>query len=171
MMSRNDFDKLDINKQVEYLNSLLEGSYNSFKGVTNVIGIPDSTLRSRLRQNGFKYNSSKIKITKFDFHTKANKKILKNTPSNNKNTFVIDEDFKNRFEELYSWYKKQQNLKSKSKILLINPSEFKETTTSKTFKIYNNVLEELEKFCYKNRQYSVQAIVNTALLQLIKKYS
>ena len=196
-MTKEDFNKLDIIEQINYINEkLIEG--NTLTNVCKSIGIGRSTIRDRFEKTGYKYNSeikqyqSYVEIVEHESSNDVvrteneNKQILETQSSNFINNLVVGtdnrynyedlikvienyNDLNNKMDQVYSWYISQNSndVVEANKFAI---KEFKGDTVARSFKLYDSVQKEFMKFCKKNNKYKVQDILSTLLFEAMEKY-
>lgn len=196
-MTKEEFNSLDILKQIDYINSNLETGCT----ITNIckdIGIGRSTIRDRFEKVGYKYNAevkqyqSYVEIVDTDCSNnvveadKYKESFEGQVSSNFSNNAVVGTDnnynyedlvkiiqnynnLNNKMEEVYGWYK----LQSSNDVVEPNKfriKEFKGEAVARSFKLYDPVQKEFAKFCKKNNKYKVQDILSTLLYEAMEKY-
>lgn len=192
-MDREDFNKLDINTQVDYFNKELKKEDNTFNFICRELQISKNTILSRFRSFGYEpvrqgQGTSKgqrqkiIKFSKSENLTAQNcsveKKQIKNlTAENSEVKNLTDENsaMKNKSKasdpkDINLILKRIELLEQKVKELenegLPKDKNFinsYDTTTTKTFKIDVEVYQELEKLFDKYKMYKRQDIVSSLL--------
>ena len=64
-MIREEFNKLDINSQVNYFNNELKQENNNFNAICKQLGISKNTILNRFKDNGFEPSRAGQKIIAF----------------------------------------------------------------------------------------------------------
>lgn len=189
-MDREDFNKLDINTQVDYFNKELKKEDNTFNFICRELQISKNTILSRFRSFGYEpvrqgQGTSKgqrqkiIKFSKSENLTAENSEVKNLTDENsamkNKSKASDPKDINlilKRIElleqkikilesaNLHSVKKEPLNGDLRSHKNFINSYE---NTTTKTFKIDVEVYQELEKLFDKYKMYKKQDIVSSLL--------
>lgn len=172
-----DFKSLNLDEQIDKFNETLN-IYNSFSftKACSHLGIPKSTFSEKLKKNNYKFDRDLRQIISLDNSNSLDKKpILKDMKNKNKEIKLdknedIEKDIETKVNEMYKWYKAQlSSLKASKNNPLVNKSRFTDDMRIRTFKLYKNVSNELDKFTKKHSEYSIQDIVNTAILDYLEK--
>lgn len=177
-MDREDFNKLDINTQVDYFNKELKKEDNTFNFICRELQISKNTILSRFRSFGYEpvrqgEGTSKgqrqkiIKFSKGENLTAENSEVKNITDENsamkNKSKASDPKDINlilKRIELLEQKVKELENEGLPKDKNFINSYD---TTTTKTFKIDVEVYQELEKLFDKYKMYKRQDIVSSLL--------
>lgn len=114
-----------------------------------------------------KYNNteSNIKVTLIKDGSKEESNTKK-LPKELKEIIPISQDLK----EMVDWYKRQQ-LNLRTPIIELDRSSLTGKIKSRSFKIYENVLNDFVKYCKEHGEYKQQDILSMALLDYIKRYT
>lgn len=185
-MIREEFNKLDINSQVNYFNNELKNKDNNFNAICKQLGISKNTILSRFKKEGLLpvkegqkiigFNNQLLEIKEENLtseNSEVKNIISENSMMKNKKKASDPNDINiilNRIELL------EQKVKELESAKLKFPIDFKaklrldknfinsyENTTIKTFKIDIEVYEELEKMFNKYKMYKRQDIVSSLL--------
>lgn len=177
-MDREDFNKLDINTQVDYFNNELKKEDNTFNFICRELQISKNTILSRFRSFGYEpvrqgQGTSKgqrqkiIKFSKSENLTAENSEVKNLTGENSamKNKSKASDPYEinlilKRIELLEQ---KVKELESKGLYEDKNFINSYENTITKTFKIDVEVYQELEKLFDKYKMYKRQDIVSSLL--------
>lgn len=182
-MDREDFNKLDINTQVDYFNKELKKEDNTFNFICRELQISKNTILSRFRSFGYEpvrqgKGTSKgqrqkiIKFSKSENLTAQNcsveKKQIKNLTTENsevknKNEASDPYEINLILKRIELLEQKVKELESKGLCGDKNFINSYENTTTKTFKIDIEVYQELEKLFDKYKMYKRQDIVSSLL--------
>lgn len=196
MLNRKELDKLPFGEQINYINAELKKEI-SFNALCKKIGIPKSTLRSRLEKNNYSYNPELRQIHKNNTSITNNYKSIleKNITTRPTENTNIKEVHKNEVYQSTTDIKQLINFKEniielaqlKDEIVkmlkdytlnknVIDITELKIDSTSftgalkaKTFKVYQSVLDDFMKFSEKNT-YKMQDLISQAIYEFINKY-
>ena len=152
-MTREEFNDLDVSKQINYFNKKLKDSDNNFNKLCKDIGVSKNTILNRFKKNGYTANREGQKIISFtnnkDAETKGND--LNNIDLILKRIELLEEEFQKL---------KNGNQKEVNKFIL---DDFSGTTTTRTFKIDVIVNKELEQFLNKYSMYKKQDVISTLI--------
>ena len=155
-MRKEEFNKLNVKDQIEYINKKLEN-----KTLTNLceeIKISRSTIRERFLKQGYIFDKSKNKY----IYSEANNWLEKENINAN-NTKVLEDKIKaleSKIEDIED--KLNNNYNS------INIKNFEGKTVSRCYRLYENVQKEFSNFCKENSNYKVQDILSMALYEYMK---
>lgn len=198
MMSKLEFDKLEILEQIKYINNELKNN-KSITSVCKEIGIGRSTVRDRFKKSNFSYSKE---LNKY-IHNKCITDVIQTNieatngcissdvkkENNNNITDVIqkdtlteiinksDEEIKNNLLDLVSNY---DVLKDIIELHRRNTSVIKqqividiEESDSKlaTLRVNSKVLEQFNEFCKDNKQYKKVDLLSQAMKEFIEKYN
>lgn len=170
-MDREDFNKLDINTQVDYFNKELKKEDNTFNFICRELQISKNTILSRFRSFGYEpvrqgkgtnkgQRQKIIKFSKGENLTTENSEVKNLTNENSvSDPYEINLILK-RIEVLEQKIKILENGDLRSHKNFINSYE---NTTIKTFKINIEVYKELEKLFDKYKMYKRQDIVSSII--------
>ena len=149
-MEKEEFNKLKIKDQVEYINQKLDKK--SLTEICKDINISRATIRKRFLKQGYEFN--KIQ-NKYICYLELNNKEEEENKCNN-NTKVLEE--------------KIQVLESKIETIdnSRNIKKFEGKTVSRCYRLYEEVQKEFSKFCKENSNYKVQDILSMALYEYMK---
>ena len=156
-MGKEEFNKLNVKEQIEYINKKLEN-----KTLTNLceeIKISRSTIRERFLKQGYIFDKSKNKY----IYSEANNWLEKENINAN-NTKVLEDKIKaleSKIEDIED--KLNNNYNS------INIKNFEGKTVSRCYRLYEDVQKEFSKFCKKNSNHKVQDILSMALYEYMEK--
>ena len=155
MMGKDDFNKLNLKDQIEFINKNLERK--TLTEICKEIKISRSTIRERFLKQGYIFDKSK---NKYIYSSEANNKAQKENKCNN-NTKVLEEKLK--IESIES------KLNNKDKEFnAIEIKKFEGKTVSRCYRVYEDIQKEFSKFCKENSNYKVQNILSMALYEYMK---
>lgn len=139
-MDRYSFNKLSIEEQVEYFNNELSQDTNSIKSVCNSLQISYNTIRERFLRNDYNYN-----------------KYAKKYENVSKVFQYDDEMLEKAIERVVERVFSSASVNHKVDNLNSLKSERMGNITSRSFRIYDNVLDRFIDFCQKSElsQYEV----------------
>lgn len=181
-MNKEEFNSLFVEQQVDVFNDLLKN--NSIRKTCESIGIGKTTVRDRFKKHGYIFNSKTNQYEK-DFICIENKKEIKSnknlTKVSNSNLTKVN---KSNMDKIYEELRELLDLKEDIKALLerenlrgriievpeLRINKFTGDLKPKTIKVYENVLEEFNKFVEEHNEYKQQDIVSQALWEFIQKY-
>lgn len=154
-MTREEFNNLDVSKQVNYFNEKLKDKDNNFNKLCKDIGVSKNTIINRFKNNGYVMCKDGQKITGFK---EENKKA--ETKAND--LYDINLILK-RIDVLEQEIQKLKSENSKEVNNNFILDDFSGTTTTRTFKIDVRVNKELEQFLNKYSMYKKQDVISTLL--------
>lgn len=186
-MTREEFNNLDILEQVEYINNELINS--SLNKIAQSMGMSESTIRDRFKNKGYKRQGKK--------YTKVNKSIpteeepenkpikkLSNTPKKTTNTNTQEDKIKaleGQIKSLENEIKNIYKLLNSKVCTEVNKGIHKDIihkdieglrgteTTRRTYLIYNDIDKRLQEHIQANKQYKIQDIINSILVEYLNK--
>ena len=153
MMGKDDFNKLNLKDQVEFINKNL-GS-KTLTEISKEIKISRSTIRERFLKQGYIFNKSQ---NKYIYSSEANKC--------NNNTNVLEEKIK-ALESKIEAIESKLNNKDKE-FNAIEIKKFDGKTVSRCYRVYEDIQKEFSTFCKENSNYKVQDILSMALYEYMK---
>lgn len=171
-MQREEFNKLSIDKQVNYFIGELKGGSN-FNAICRDIGISKNTIKARFSREGYQEVKKGQIITGYikpgrepadnksieEIKINKSKKVK---PKDNKDKNINIDIILKRIEKLEEEIKEIKAPKSNKKVKdIIN--NFTSETVVKTFKIDKEVSNKLEEYLNNNSQYKKQDIVSSLL--------
>ena len=167
-MDREDFNKLDINIQVDYFNKELKKEDTTFNFICRELQISNNTILSRFRSFGYEpvrqgegtSKGQRQKIIKF---SKSENLTAENLEVKNKNEASDPYEISLILKRIELLEQKVKELESKGLCEDKNFINSYESTTTKTFKIDVGVYQELEKIFDKYKMYKRQDIVSSLL--------
>ena len=156
-MMKEEFNKLDVKDQVEYINKKLESK--TLTEVCKEIKISRSTVRDRFLKQGYIFD-------------KNNNKYGNNYESNNKsvNENKCKNDTKVLEEKIQVLELKIEAIENKlnNNFGVESIKKFEGKTVSRCYRLYEEVQKEFSKFCKENSNYKVQDILSMALYDYMK---
>lgn len=154
-MTREEFNNLDVSKQIDYFNEKLKDKDNNFNKLCKDIGVSKNTIINRFKNNGYAMCKDGQKIIGFK---EENKKA--ETKAND--LYDINLILK-RIDVLEQEIQKLKSANSKEVNNNFILDDFSGTTTTRTFKIDVRVNKELEQFLNKYSMYKKQDVISTLL--------
>ena len=152
-MGKDDFNKLNLKDQVEFINKNL-GS-KTLTEISKEIKISRSTIRERFLKQGYIFDKNK---NKYIYSSEAKNKAQKENKCNN-NTNALEE----KIEAIES------KLNNKDKEFnAIEIKKFDGKTVSRCYRVYEDIQKEFSTFCKENSNYKVQDILSMALYEYMK---
>lgn len=188
-MNIDEFNKLDIQQQVEYINKGLKTK--SGVKVCEEIGINESTLRSRFISKGYKREGKQFIYTGIVPVKKPTKKklvrniekqreqyIKANIKQQNKNSKSSDiKALEDRVNSLEAQIKNIMNtINTTNTINIVDTTELKKykgVTESRNYRINKEIQQEFKLLCNKftvGTKYTVTDIISLALEEFINKH-
>ena len=160
MMGKDEFNKLNLKDQVEFINKNLDSK--TLTEICKEIKISRSTIRERFLKQGYIFDKSQ---NKYIYSSEANNKAQKENKCNN-NTNALEEKIK-ALESKIEAIESKLNNKDKE-FNAIEIKKFDGKTVSRCYRIYEDIQKEFSKFCKENSNYKVQDILSTALYEYMK---
>ena len=182
-MSKDEFNRLDIEYQIEYVNEQL--SYGkSITTVATEIGISRTTLRDRFRNMGYVYSKDRRQYMYYTDYTASITNTMALTTdmysrmngNNNSITTVIQSDVQEAIldivadydvlKEIINNYKRDLSVVKDQLIIDLDESETKLTS----IRINKKELDLFNEFCENNKQYTKIDLISQALKEFREKY-
>lgn len=159
-MGKDDFNKLNLKDQIEFINKNLERK--TLTEICKEIKISRSTIRERFLKQGYIFNKSQ---NKYIYSFEANNKAKEGNKYKN-NTNVLEEKIKVLESKIEAIESKLNNKDKEFNEIEIKKFEGK--TVSRCYRIYEDIQKEFSKFCKENSNYKVQDILSMALYEYMK---
>lgn len=156
-MGKEEFNKLKVKDQVEYINKKLENK--TLTEVCKEIQISRSTVRERFLKQGYLFDKSN---NKYKLSSGTNNKAQKENKCEN-NTKVLEEKIQALESKIEAIENKLNNNYSGVYI-----KKFEGKTVSRCYRLYEEVQKDFSKFCKENSNYKVQDILSMALYEYMK---
>ena len=156
-MMKEEFNKLKVKDQVEYINKKLESK--TLTEVCKEIKISRSTVRDRFLKQGYIFDKNN---NKYGYHFESNNKSVNENKCKN-DTKVLEEKIqvlKLKIEAI------EKKLNNNSRVESMKKFEGK--TVSRCYRLYEEVQKDFSEFCKKNSKYKVQDILSMALYEYMK---
>ena len=173
-MNKEQFNNLTILEQVEYINGKLSEGFSNTK-IANDIGIERTTFRKRFLKNNYIFDSNKNaylfqKTIKDDAKKYENEilRLLKNDITR-KNLIELVKNY-NKIEKIIDDYEKRCEQKYESIIeenLLLKLELEKDKFVRTTIKIHEDILQEFNKYCNKNKNINKQNLYSIAIRKFL----
>lgn len=188
-MDKDTFLNMDIDSQIEYLNSRLNEGL-TVEIIRQKIGIPDKVLRKIIKDNGYRFDQKSrnyIKVTEVVQGDKSNQTVV----SDNYNQKVVGDisnqvvvpgaeykklidtmknlkNMNDKLEEMYSWYELQTKVVERD-TLRIEPNNH--DTVTRSFKVYEDIYKEFMDLSKgKYNTYKMQDLISHAIREFCDKY-
>lgn len=182
-MNRTEFDSLDIEDKIKYLNSKLENG-STVTRVREDLRIGEKTLQKMIKENGYSYNQ------KLRRYVKCNINIIqhKNMDMYDKdNIFSIYKDFKSDIIEILQMkddlkdvinaFKQGYDKEHTSVIEVVATDGIKidlptdSEVVRTTVRVNKEVLDKWNSFCDGHNEYSKTNLLSMSMLEYMNKYS
>ena len=157
-MGKEEFNKLKVKDQVEYINQKLENQ--TLTDVCKEIQISRSTVRERFLKQGYVFNKNN---NKYILSSEENNEAQKENKYEN-NTKVLEEKIQALESKIEAIENKLNNNSSR-----VDIKKFEGKTVSRCYRLYEEVQKDFSKFCKENSNYKVQDILSGALYEYMKK--
>lgn len=194
-----EFDKLTIDKQVQFINAELRKSQEmSVTKLCKKHQLNKNTIVSRFGNNGYTYSFEDRQYIKNQVIQNDNKSISNETkpilpkpiePVEQQNKVIEVEQeqtqelkeslkdikellgMKEQLKELIQNYNKSKNIIDVHiHELKMDKSKFDGELEGRLIKVYNNVNTQWKEFCNRNNQFKMQDLYSMALLEFMEKY-
>ena len=155
-MTREEFDNMEIEKQIEHINELLKNS--SLNKICDAIGISRAGISKRFKQYGYMFNE---------------------------NSYVPEEEIINKDDILKGFLLKLEELREKITVLEqksnsnitevqqvnnSNPIRFyKNDTIVRAYRIDDEIYQRFKHYTDENKQFKISDIISTALEDFLNK--
>ncbi|KYN77684.1 hypothetical protein A0J52_19195 [Clostridium sporogenes] len=199
-MDRTDFDKLEVQNQVNYINKKL-GKGSTLREIASNLNIARSTLRDRFKKIGYIYNKKLNTYSKINNkYDKNNTKVIDKDPIKKQKIFEIEsyksntivsnkeshsiKEFNNLKKELLELIDNKdiilemvKDYKSNTKIIDIPqldinnlPVEMQKDITTKSIKVYKPIYNLFNKLCEEYSSIKKQDLISLALYEFYMRY-
>lgn len=183
-------DKKNINDIVEFINKGLSDGF-TVQDLRKVLGLSEKAQQKLFRQHEYKYNQKLKAYIKNDNKEaqanlikdsikSSNTELVQNNHKEDKqgnemveilNTMKEMKEMQTQFQEMYQWYK----LQTDTNIIDIDIPEFKviknnNETISRNLRIYTDTNNLFNEFCREHKECKIQDILNTALVEFLRRY-
>lgn len=177
LLGKEEFNKLDIKEQIEYINKLLtEG--RSLTNISSDLNISRATIRKRFTKIGYIYNkqinsyikasNTKVKQGNTDIQEAKEKTMYINSDTDVKHKLIRIAKEYEILIEIIEKYKSTTNIVQNNNNIVIDLPSNKSELTS--FRVNSEILKEFNKFAKNNNQYRKIDIVSMALKEYIENH-
>ncbi|EII6798384.1 hypothetical protein LHU00_003959 [Clostridioides difficile] len=172
-MNKQQFNNLEITKQIQYINSQLE--LISLTKVCENIGIDRATIRKRFKSKGYTLVDNKYIATDTDTK-KANNSNSKNVKSTNNINISLEQynSLEKRIKDIEKQLKKlSNNNTTNTQLQQSNNKEikfYKNETVVRAYRVDTDIQQRFKEYCSKNNQYKISDIISTALENFLNEY-
>ncbi|CEP44299.1 AraC family transcriptional regulator [Paraclostridium sordellii] len=178
-MDKLEFNQLELQEQVQYINDQLTTTGLSVTKVCDAIGIDRSTLRKRFKKGGYLFNADinlyDTGMLKIDGDKKETNTSSRKTFNNTNNTTNTNQ-LETRMKALEMKVKALEELINSNSINSINADDkevnittFEGETVSRAYRLDAKIQKEFKIFCKKHSEYKVQDIISSALKDFMDK--
>lgn len=157
-MGKEEFNKLKVKEQVEYINKNLERK--TLTEICKEIKISRSTIRERFLKQGYIFDKSK---NKYIYSSEVN-----NTAQKENKCKIDTKALQEKIQALESKIEAIENKLNNKEFNVIEIKKFEGETVSRCYRLYEDVQKEFSKFCKANSNYKVQDILSMALYEYMK---
>jgi hypothetical protein len=147
-MIKDEFNRLSLEKQVEYINSMLH--LKTLTKACDELKIARSTINGRFKKGGYTLDLTQNKY----ILDKTTKEIKVNDDNDIKELL----EMKDKLKLLIEWFDGEQ-AGTLQKDFNIDLDKFEGEAINRTFVVYPNVLDRYVKFCESHRAYRRQDII------------
>ena len=172
-MTGNEFQALELEQQVEYINSLLKTT--SLTKASASIGIERKTLSGQFERAGYKLDKNikqyiRINNTTNEKAQKLNNKALSGSNSSNNSNSL--EARVNSLEKQIEAIKAMLETNKNNIIATteLNIKVFEGEKVARSYKVDKEVQEQFKAFCKAQSEYTVGDILANAMLEFMNKY-
>ena len=169
-MTGNEFQALELEQQVEYINSLLKTT--SLTKASASIGIARKTLSGQFERAGYKLDKNikqyiRINNTTNEKAQKLNNKALSGgNSSNNSNSLEARvNSLEKQIEGIMAMLETNKNNTTE-----LNIKVFEGEKVARSYKVNIEVQKQFKAFCKAHSEYEVGDILATAMLEFMNKY-
>ena len=171
-MNREEFDLLNIDDKVKYLNNKLAEGQTVTK-IREELGIGEKALQRQIKEGGYKYNNKTknyIKTTSPSTRTTTNENKVVNIV-NKEDVKYISENI-DLLKEIIENYKNTKAATQSTTGIVVNLiSDRHLDTKPRSVRINYFVWEDWKEFCERNKYYSKQDLLSMALKEYMEKYN
>lgn len=152
-MTKFKFNALDLEEQIKYFNLKLQSGFKIIE-ICSEVSISYNTIRDRFKRNNYVYNKLSRQYECIE------------------NIFPIDKELiEKTLEKIVTKVFNQNNTTSQTNAdKLICDNNLDGKVINRSFRIYDNVLQDFTKFCDKSN-YNQYDILSKFISEGIKKYS
>lgn len=173
-MNRDEFDKLEILDQIDYMNKGLEST--SLTKVCASIGIDRATVRKRFKSNGYVLKDNKyIQVTTTTDNTVNTKKLtttnIKTTEKKQvaDNTKALEKKIKSLELEIQGIKEILNTITTTNTNKLSEVKEYEGTEVVRSYRINEEVQKEWKVFCKAHSEYKVGDLLANAMVEYMNK--
>lgn len=172
-MNKECFLKLTIEDKVMELNKVLE-SGKTVSEIRKEWGISEKLLQRVLREGKYKFDhkEKQYKLILDSDNYDSNKVVVVNKEKykSNDNVVISKNEYDlliRKVDEMYKWFECQTNIVEVHELKIpVNNNK----AVTRSFKVYEDILEQFTEYCRSHNNYKVQDIVTLALKELMEKY-
>lgn len=185
-MNKEEFNKLDVMEQIEFINKKLKEGYSLTRLDKENMISSRKTISSRFKKVGYELNKDtnqyehivdvvevvnpmdEIAITSEPIET-SSKFVVRGDQVNNKalEELILNySDMSSRLDEVYKWYQESSNKVVTGDLTIDN---FEGKVVTRSYKIYEDIQKEFAEFCASSK-YRVQDLVSQAIKEFLEKY-
>ena len=169
-MTGNEFQALELEQQVEYINSLLKTT--SLTKASASIGIARKTLSGQFERAGYKLDKNIKQYIRINNNTnekaqKLNNKALSGSNSSNNSNSL--EARVNSLEKQIEAIKAMLET-NKNNTTELNIKVFEGEKVARSYKVSIEVQKQFKAFCKAHSEYEVGDILANAMLEFMNKY-
>lgn len=169
-MTGNEFQALELEQQVEYINSLLKTT--SLTKASASIGIARKTLSGQFERAGYKLDKNIKQYIRINNNTnekaqKLNNKALSGgNSSNNSNSLEARvNSLEKQIEGIMAMLETNKNNTTE-----LNIKVFEGEKVARSYKVNIEVQKQFKAFCKAHSEYEVGDILANAMLEFMNKY-
>ena len=169
-MTGNEFQALELEQQVEYINSLLKTT--SLTKASASIGIARKTLSGQFERAGYKLDKNIKQYIRINNNTnekaqKLNNKALSGSnSSNNSNSLEARvNSLEKQIEGIMAMLETNKNNTTE-----LNIKVFEGEKVARSYKVNIEVQKQFKAFCKAHSEYEVGDILANAMLEFMNKY-
>lgn len=177
-MNKEEFNKLEILDQVEYINKGLESA--SVTKVCQGIGIDRSTVRKRFKSKGYKLVGNKYIPVEITATTTVNTKKVSNelNTTNTKttekkqdtsNVKVLEKKIKSLEQEIQGIKDVLNTITITNTKELLEVKKYEGTEVVRSYRINEEVQKKWKVFCKAHSEYKVGDLLANAMVDYMKK--
>lgn len=170
MITKDNFNKLEILEQIKLINELILN--DSLTNICKSIGIDRATIRKRFKGVDYIYNKSINQYVKEEVSINTvNTVNTVNTSNKNEvdiNTLIKQlKALEGRVKDLENTIN-TINTNTVNTINTIKIKEFKGDTETRAYRIYKDVQKDFKTYCKRHSEHKVQDIISSALVEFME---
>lgn len=171
-MDKLEFNQLNLQEQVQYINDQLTTTGLSVTKVCEVIGIDRATIRKRFKGLNYIYNKDTNQYENLEASINANNTINASEYQEvDINTLIKKmRALEGRVKTLENTVNTINTSNTNNTINAISIKELKGETVTRAYRIYEDVQDEFKIYCKRHSEHKVQDIISSALVEFMENH-